>query len=43
MQGSGREKERHSDMGKLDPERKMAGGKELVLVPRLQVRQHFSD
>lgn len=36
-----RVKERRSDMAKLDPERKIAGGKELVLLPRLQVRQHF--
>lgn len=28
-------------MAKLDPERKIAGGKEFVLLPRLQVRQHF--
>lgn len=28
-------------MAKLDPERKIAGGKELVLLLRLQVRQHF--
>lgn len=40
---SAREKERHTDMGKLDPEREIAGGKVLVLLPRLQVRQHFSD
>lgn len=37
------ERKRHTDTGKLDPERKMAGGKVLVLLPRLQVRQHFSD
>lgn len=33
----------HTDMGKLDPERAIAGGKVLVLLPRLQVRQHPSD
>lgn len=38
-----REKERHSDMGKLDPEREIAGGKVLVLLPGLQVRQQLSD
>lgn len=38
-----RQRGRHTDMGKLDPEREMAGGKVLVLLPRLQVRQHPSD
>lgn len=32
------QRERHTDMGKLDPEREIAGGKVLVLQPRLQVR-----
>lgn len=36
-------KERRTDMAKLDPERKIAGGKELVLLPRLQVQQHFPN
>lgn len=30
-------------MGKLDPEREIAGGKVLVLLPRLQVQQQLSD
>lgn len=36
-----RGKERRTDTGKLDPERKIAGGKDLLLLPRLQVRKHF--
>lgn len=43
MQVSATGRERHTDMGKLDPEREIAGGKVLVLLPWLQVRQHPSD
>lgn len=43
VSATGKESHTHTDMGKLDPERAIAGGKVLVLLPRLQVRQHPSD
>lgn len=36
-------KKGHPVMCKLDPEREIAGGKVLVLLPRLQVQHQFSD
>ena len=36
--GRVRERERAPDMGKLDPEREIAGGTALVLLPSLQVQ-----